>query len=144
MDHGVTGRRIFPHFVKHCHGCGGFAADPFGLITKDRRKRTVCGRCVERRADARRPAQQRAIAAVGAAVMAGILPRAKTLICVDCARPAAVYDHRDYSRLLDVEPVCRSCNAKRGPAQLPSREESAKPESCAFSPLFEMATEGNA
>lgn len=35
--------------------------------------------------------------------------------CVDCGRPAKVYDHRDYSRPLDVEPVCKGCNKKRGP-----------------------------
>lgn len=37
--------------------------------------------------------------------------------CVDCGEPATDYDHRDYSKPLDVEPVCRSCNMKRGPAQ---------------------------
>ena len=36
--------------------------------------------------------------------------------CADCDRVACDYDHRDYSRPLDVEPVCRSCNSRRGPA----------------------------
>lgn len=35
--------------------------------------------------------------------------------CADCGVRAEVYDHRDYLRPLDVEPVCRSCNKKRGP-----------------------------
>lgn len=35
--------------------------------------------------------------------------------CVDCGAVAEVYDHRDYSKPLDVQPVCRSCNLKRGP-----------------------------
>lgn len=26
------------------------------------------------------------------------------------------YDHRDYTKPLSVEPVCRSCNKLRGPA----------------------------
>jgi hypothetical protein len=37
-------------------------------------------------------------------------------VCVDCGRVAKNYDHRYYSRPLDVVPVCVSCNQKRGPA----------------------------
>jgi len=37
--------------------------------------------------------------------------------CVDCGAPATCYDHRDYSKPLDVEPVCWKCNAQRGPAK---------------------------
>lgn len=51
------------------------------------------------------------------AVRAGRIKPARGLFCVDCGKQAAVYDHRDYSKPLDVEPVCRSCNAKRGPAK---------------------------
>ena len=36
--------------------------------------------------------------------------------CVDCGRPARHYDHRYYTKPLDVEPVCASCNVKRGSA----------------------------
>lgn len=36
--------------------------------------------------------------------------------CVDCSGAAVEYDHRDYRQPLAVEPVCRSCNLKRGPA----------------------------
>lgn len=39
--------------------------------------------------------------------------------CTDCGVPASQYDHRDYSRPLDVEPVCRSCNLRRGTAIWP-------------------------
>jgi hypothetical protein len=28
-----------------------------------------------------------------------------------------VYEHRDYTKPLQVEPVCRSCNALRGPGK---------------------------
>ena len=50
------------------------------------------------------------------AVRDGYLPRPTTLTCPDCGAPAQVYDHRDYNRPLDVEPVCHACNVKRGPA----------------------------
>jgi DNA-binding XRE family transcriptional regulator len=46
----------------------------------------------------------------------GLFPAAKTLKCVDCAEQAMDWDHRSYDRPLDVVPVCRSCNQKRGPA----------------------------
>jgi hypothetical protein len=54
--------------------------------------------------------------AVSAAVRRGDMPRASEFPCVDCAKPARDYDHRDYSKPLDVQPVCRSCNKLRGPA----------------------------
>jgi hypothetical protein len=65
----------------------------------------------------RRPIQKRAVDAVRRAVKAGRLPAPSAYQCMDCARPAAVYDHRDYGKPLCVEPVCRSCNGKRGPAE---------------------------
>lgn len=43
--------------------------------------------------------------------------------CVDCGRPAECYDHRDYLRPLDVEPVCYSCNRRRGPGLNMSTEQ---------------------
>lgn len=54
--------------------------------------------------------------AVKRAIKQGLLLHSKQCTCVDCGKPAFDYDHRDYSRPLDVEPVCRSCNLKRGPA----------------------------
>jgi hypothetical protein len=56
------------------------------------------------------------VAAVSKAVLRGELPPVKTLACTDCGAPARDYDHRDYSKPLAVEPTCRSCNLKRGPA----------------------------
>lgn len=56
----------------------------------------------------------------------GRLQRAKTLTCVDCGAPGHDWDHRDYSRPLDVQPVCRSCNIKRGPALRPELVEPTK------------------
>ena len=50
------------------------------------------------------------------AIGRGDLTHPKFLTCVDCSKPAKCYDHRDYSKPLQVEPVCGSCNVKRGPA----------------------------
>ena len=50
------------------------------------------------------------------AVKNGDLPPVSELKCVDCGKPAKHYDHRDYGKPLEVEPVCVSCNCKRGPA----------------------------
>jgi hypothetical protein len=60
--------------------------------------------------------QRAALSRVYAAVKRGLLPRASDHGCADCDSPATDYDHRDYTKPLDVEPVCRSCNIKRGPA----------------------------
>lgn len=53
---------------------------------------------------------------VAAAIKKGELRRPNEFDCVDCGKPAQQYDHRDYNFPLKVEPVCRSCNLKRGPA----------------------------
>lgn len=49
-------------------------------------------------------------------VRKGILPKANTLLCIDCWGSAEVYDHRDYNKPMNVSPVCRSCNSLRGAA----------------------------
>ena len=56
----------------------------------------------------------RARTAVQRAIKEGLFSKASDHACVDCGKPAACYDHRDYARPLDVQPVCRSCNAYRG------------------------------
>lgn len=48
------------------------------------------------------------------AVRVGFLPHPLDFKCVDCGNPAQCYDHRDYSKPLDVVPVCLPCNASRG------------------------------
>lgn len=51
------------------------------------------------------------------AIKKGQLPRLNGSIkCVDCGDIAHCYDHRDYAKPLDVEPVCYACNGSRGPA----------------------------
>lgn len=66
--------------------------------------------------------QRDAMMYVRKAVARGVLPdlRNRDIACVDCGAVATVYEHRSYSRPLDVEPVCRPCNGKRGTAHWPS------------------------
>lgn len=77
--------------------------------------------------DAERWWQQRSHAAVQGAVKRGLLPNLKTgeYACTDCGGVAHEYDHRDYARPFDVEPVCRSCNKQRGTASWPTAERFA-------------------
>lgn len=49
-------------------------------------------------------------------VRKGLLDSPRKFSCVDCGRQACDYDHRDYNKPLEVFPVCRPCNAKRGAA----------------------------
>lgn len=49
------------------------------------------------------------------AVKVGFLIHPSNYICVDCRRrQAECYDHRDYTKPLDVEAVCLPCNSSRG------------------------------
>lgn len=90
-----------------------------------------CGDAVDRSKPARscfacmtkrKPYVLAALRAVHRAVEAGRLKNILRQFCVDCGAPAWEYDHRDYSKPLDVEPTCRSCNARRGPAKFPMLE----------------------
>lgn len=69
--------------------------------------------------------QGRAHGAVQTAIKRGILPSLKggDYACTDCGGVALEYDHRDYGRPLDVQPVCRGCNHKRGTAIWPSADQ---------------------
>ena len=78
----------------------------------------LCSPCMLIRRERRAPYMFSANKAVNQAVRRGELPRVKDCLCVDCGAPAHDYDHRDYSKPLDVVPVCRSCNVKRGPAAI--------------------------
>lgn len=57
---------------------------------------------------------------VQSAVARGLLPRVRRpresalVLCVDCGKQAHHYDHRDYLEPLAVQPVCGSCNHRRG------------------------------
>lgn len=70
--------------------------------------------------------------AVKRAILNGeLLPILEYTLCVDCSKPAACYDHRDYNKPLEVEPVCTSCNGLRGPAK-PYPEECDTKETATF------------
>jgi len=61
-------------------------------------------------------AQHRAWARIKTQVNSGGLVDPRKLKCVDCGKQASEYDHYlGYSdeHVLDVQPVCKSCNAKR-------------------------------
>ena len=72
----------------------------------------ICFECLDKTVD--KTGAIAAINAVKQAVKKGILASVKTLLCVDCGKNAQCYDHRDYNKPLEVAPVCRSCNFKRG------------------------------
>lgn len=55
------------------------------------------------------------------AVAEGFLLNPKDCKCTDCPEQAECYDHRDYGKPMDVEPVCRSCNCKRYTGFMPER-----------------------
>lgn len=54
--------------------------------------------------------------AVAKARYEGLLQSPHGMKCADCGGAAIEYDHRDYDKPLVVEPVCRRCNIRRGPA----------------------------
>ena len=102
--------------IRYMHGPSGPWAKCFycyrDLVAYDKAA-LVCDDCEAKR----RPLVQRATWAVYRAVKAGKIQSARTLACADCGKPARCYDHRDYEKPLEVEPVCIGCNAKRGPAK---------------------------
>lgn len=51
---------------------------------------------------------------VSMAIRLGVMRPASEFNCVDCGSPAAHYDHRDYNKPLDVDPVCIGCHGARG------------------------------
>lgn len=63
-------------------------------------------------------AGMKARAEVNRAIALGRLMPADRFRCTDCPEWATEYEHRDYSRPLAVEPVCASCNCRRGPGSL--------------------------
>lgn len=58
--------------------------------------------------------QSKAHSAIAKAILNGVVEKLTGKTCVDCGKPAEEYDHRDYNKPLEVEPVCKSCNRLRG------------------------------
>lgn len=93
-------------FARACSLCGAEVQTRGGT-------HSFCDKC----APAHFAAQCKATTTVRKAVNFKTLPPAKNCLCVDCGASAKHYDHRDYSRPLDVVPVCQSCNIRRGAAR---------------------------
>lgn len=89
-----------------CHYC----ADPLPRFSHG--NKAICALC----AALRRRTIRRAERAITIAVKNGVLKPAYARLCADCGAQAFGYDHRDYSKPLQVEPVCNGCNRRRGPA----------------------------
>ena len=71
--------------------------------------------------EAYKRAAMRAAQIVCRAIKAGNLIHPTKLVCTDCKiQMASVYEHRDYAKPLEVDPVCQRCNMRRGPAILSS------------------------
>ena len=81
--------------------------------------------------EARKPFTDRARRLVASAISRGDLPWIDLLRCVDCGARAERYEHHDYNRPLDVEPVCHRCNVIRRQADW----DPAAPE-CLDSPFI--------
>lgn len=63
----------------------------------------------------RHPEKNKAHKAVQRAIERGELVRVSNLVCVDCGKQAQEYHHPDYSKPLEVFPLCRVCHNKRHP-----------------------------
>ncbi len=91
--------------VEFCTGCGA--------EIKKGRNRKYCSACLELSFSRQRKLHYEVKKAIKAGALA---PITESTACVDCGFPAACYDHRDWRAPLAVEPVCKSCNNRRGPA----------------------------
>lgn len=104
----------FANGVRVCVEC----RTPLESADGCRRKRVPlrCPSCKAACDAVRLSGQREARYAVRDAIKAGTLPSPRGLACTDCGGIADRYDHRNYSRPLEVEPVCIRCNFVRGPA----------------------------
>jgi hypothetical protein len=98
-------------FCRHCE-------TEITLLNPMRRVCSACGQLpVRYRANYKQSINDNQIsrAVTKYAVKVGFLPDPTNFICLDCkGRQAQCYDHRDYSKPLEVDPVCLRCNNSRG------------------------------
>ena len=94
--------------------------EPSPWAPRGRRRALRCKPCKVARQAASHEIKRIAHLEVARAIRRGTLKRPDEFVCVDCAKPALQYDHRDYTKPLDVVPVCRSCNILRGPGLIGS------------------------
>ena len=90
---------------KHCIRCD----DTFDPISS---RRVICYEC--NRAQIKDTLRHRAHWAVSNAVKKGFLKPAQDFRCMDCGSAAVCYEHRNYYKPLDVDPVCKKCDINRG------------------------------
>lgn len=107
---------VYSMTAGRCRVCDKFLSTPdanyvgarAGLLAEQ----SICKACYSSAINLQRIAHT----ATARRVKIGVIPKAKTMTCVDCGAQAFAYDHRSYARPIDIEPVCRSCNTRRGPA----------------------------
>lgn len=90
----------------------------YGVFAREgitRGRKSYCAQCTGTKV----VLQMAAYKAVRQAISKGRLPIPWTQKCVDCGNTARIFDHRNYDRPLEVEPVCTICNQRRGPAIWP-------------------------
>lgn len=108
----MTGSLKTPREPKDCACCGS------ALPLLRHYKKYVCETCLRSGSIPRRKVGADAHSMVALAVRLGYLKPIGECTCVSCGAQATDYDHRDYNKPLEVEPVCRSCNFARPPAIL--------------------------
>ncbi len=91
-----------------CVICGSPVPGGRGFSTSE------CITCAAARATVMTKRRNGASLIVKKAVQSGKLKDPKTLKCADCGKPATCYEHRDYRKPLEVDPICNSCNCLRG------------------------------
>lgn len=113
--------------TKPCKKCGGTDRYPpndkghIGRCKKCWRERARrnqkrgYGSTTERTAkyQARNPEKYRAHYLVRSAIKSGKLAKISSCTCADCGVKAQSYHHEDYSKSLDVVPLCQVCHMKR-------------------------------
>ena len=112
-----TGRRRTKARMTKCVACGEssltFLGHPFYCERDRPAPRVFTGPIL---GEERRLIRGAAHRAVAVAIRDGVLPHPSASACAGCNKPATEYDHRDYTKPLQVDPVCRLCNARRGAA----------------------------
>lgn len=113
--------RLFIDGILHCVDCKA------AIVSEYKRRAGAPMRCDKCRSvrNSRKAVQSFAHNVVGKAIRLGLLKKPSDFQCADCGKPAECYDHRDYSKPLDVQPVCCSCNVMRGPADACATREAA-------------------
>ena len=100
----LTESNIEGHISRECLGCRKIRAKSF--------RKTKIGKDLGKKhyLDIKNTNMYSAKKKVYVEVRSGRLPKANTLNCFRCGGKASVYDHRDYSKPLEVTPLCRRCN----------------------------------